>query len=107
MRVKKGVSFDGVKDWILFALSVVDRIMRDRETPFVVTSVCDGKHKVGSKHYEGYAFDMRNSVFRDKADQDAFVKQLRGELDPMDFDIVVEGDHIHIEYDPKDAHSLS
>jgi hypothetical protein len=77
----------------------------------VVTSACDGQHMAGSLHYVGCAFDFRFAGMREGAvsvatssDQRAiaagWVSRLRWWLGPG-YDVVVETDHIHVEYDPK------
>ena len=71
----------------------------------VITSVCDGRHRQGSKHYTGDAFDLRTwSDNKGTQMTDHFkeylAKNLRAELG-TDYDVVVESTHIHVEYDPK------
>lgn len=65
-----------------------------------ITSGTDGKHMEGSKHYTGDALDIRSSVFPDYDARSLFLIELRNRLG-KDYDIVIEKDHIHIEYDPK------
>lgn len=65
----------------------------------VITSISDGKHKEGSKHYTGEAFDIRTFHLAPYELQDC-LKYLRSRLDNQ-YDIVLEVDHIHIEYDEK------
>jgi D-alanyl-D-alanine dipeptidase len=62
-----------------------------------VTSVFDGKHKTGSKHDTGQAIDLRTTSL---PDEDAMAEQLRLALGP-DYDVILELDHLHVEYDPK------
>ena len=88
------------------AMSVVSEywdLYLDRDV--VITSVCDGTHMEGSKHYEGNAFDVRTWVTdtcgvqmsRDtKRDIATFLQNILG----MDYDVVAEATHIHVEYDP-------
>lgn len=71
-----------------------------------VTSILDGTHMKGSKHYEGKAFDLR--TWEDSsgnqmppADKQSLASEIAKNLG-RDWDVVVEGDHIHIEYDPKE-----
>lgn len=72
----------------------------------VVTSIFDGKHKKGSKHYSGEAFDFRINHYRKNGKLDTvlinrIVAALKKELG-KDFDVVLhKGSHIHIEFDPK------
>lgn len=65
----------------------------------VITSTTDGKHMQNSLHYKGLAFDVRTM---DKTDSQVnqFVNFLKFHFDKT-LDIVIEKDHLHIEYDPK------
>ena len=62
-----------------------------------ITSANDGKHQTASKHYQGDAIDLRIWSLPDLL---GMADQLRQELGP-DYDVVIEPDHLHIEYDPK------
>jgi len=79
-----------------------------QELPYepTITSIMDGKHMKGSLHYDGYAFDVRSWA-------DSSGKQLsQQEKDDMaynmrvilgkDWDVVVEGSHFHLEYQPEE-----
>ena len=64
-----------------------------------ITSANDGLHKKNSKHYKNEAIDIRT---RDMSEQNkvltkVWIKKWLG----MNYDVVLESDHIHIEYDPK------
>lgn len=65
----------------------------------VVTSTFDGSHMRNSLHYSNLAVDIRSS---DKtfSQSNSFVNSLKFWFDDF-LDIVLEEDHIHIEYDPK------
>ena len=63
----------------------------------VITSANDGKHMVGSLHYKDLAWDLRtNNLDSDRVAEIAHM--LRVDLG-SDWDIVVEKDHLHCEYD--------
>lgn len=69
------------------------------DVPCIVTAGSDGHHGEHSKHYTNEALDLR--VFHLKPDDiQPVVKGLK-ELLGKDFDIVLEKDHVHVEYDPK------
>ena len=64
----------------------------------VVTSVRDGTHMEGSKHYTGEASDFRIWWFTDKLLRD-FARELQRRLG-KEWDVVIESSHLHVEYDP-------
>mgnify|MGYP001568085421 CR=1 FL=1 len=67
--------------------------------PLVITALTDGKHMEGSLHYKGQAADLRT---RDIATPvlNLIVKNAKEALG-KDYDVVLEGDHVHLEYDPR------
>jgi len=67
---------------------------------FCITSVIDGKHRPNSLHYSGLAFDLRTRHLKTEDGVKNVAAEIRGALG-REYDVVVEKDHIHIEYDPK------
>lgn len=91
---------NGVTPHNLIILAAIANAAWDLPFDITITSGTDGKHKVGSKHYSGDALDIRNFNFPSKNDQDMFIYRLKTRLG-KDYDIILEKDHIHCEYDPK------
>lgn len=99
MKIKQGVKIrpDMAMGMMWVVVDSVFRRVGVMEA--VVTSVCDGRHMLGSKHYEGLAADFRIShVFPGSVPK--IVSELKADLG-AEFDVVLEKDHIHVEYDPK------
>lgn len=94
IRMKDGV--EPRSFWILAAVSDVSDYMT---VPIIITSGTDGKHMTGSKHYTGEAVDIRSRNMT-PLQRDYFVKALQERLG-LDYQVIVEKDHIHCEYDPK------
>ena len=92
LRFKKGVSIYGLQPEMLWAIDRCVDIWED----VTVTSARGGKHSYGSKHYCGYAIDLRT---RNLTNIDSIMKALKSIL--VGFDVILEVNHIHIEYDPK------
>lgn len=99
MQLKAGVRISGIRPEVVLALGVAAEIYQKYfGTVMTVTSVLDGLHRPGSKHYTGHAADLR--VYGLEGRVTAVVDALRAALGE-DFDIIPEGDHIHLEFDPK------
>lgn len=97
IRIKQGVSLLGMNTQILLAIIVADRIWSAHNDNLVITSVSDGKHSEASLHYVGAAVDLRRwGVSR----IDEKLSALSEALGP-DFDVILEENHFHIEYQPK------
>jgi hypothetical protein len=97
MLLKNNVKLFGVKCEIILAMQIVDDVYKDFEEELVITSVMDGKHSKNSLHYKGYAFDCRIWYF-DKNELPVVIEEIKKRL-TKEFDVVLEKDHIHIEYD--------
>lgn len=63
----------------------------------VITSGTDGEHMKGSKHYTGDALDIRISNLS-LSNLKALMTGLATRLGD-NYDIILEKDHLHIEYD--------
>lgn len=101
MILKPGVKISGVRPETVFAISVAGRIWDRHGKELVITSVKDGKHKTGSKHYSGDAFDGRTRYF-DVPEQEEIKAELINALGP-DFDVVLHKTHMHVEFHPKNT----
>lgn len=96
---KEGVFMDNTSSHVLHAFVVIDIIHEKwTGTKATVTSIEDGKHKRLSKHYEDNALDMRIWAL-ERSRLPAFVDDLEEALGNL-YDVVLEHDHIHIEWDP-------
>lgn len=99
---KPGVIIQGLKPvmfpLIVYASNIHFKLFNSKK--MVITSVLDGKHMKFSRHYRGLAFDVR---INDKSIDEIhlFYNALATDINLKDYDIVLEKDHIHIEYDPK------
>ena len=99
MRLKKGSKWTGLKPEILLAVMVADSVYSQFGHELVLTEGTGGKHMNGSKHYIGDAVDIRTNYLTDDELRD-IVDQIRDRL-TVDFDVVVEATHLHLEFDPK------
>lgn len=81
---------------LLPVIDFINRTVAGREV--IITSTTDGNHMKGSLHYQGLAVDIRT---RDLSGLTKSILglQLKLALNLL-CDVVVESDHIHIEYQP-------
>lgn len=101
MKKTSNVVSSGVTKEIVFAIGVADEIYRRiANQEVVITSLNDSQHMAGSLHYLGQAVDFRTRTLTlNQLNQ--IVAELKNRLYPLGYDVVLESDHIHIEYDPK------
>ncbi len=64
-----------------------------------ITSGVDGKHMFGSKHFIGHALDIRTRGIGG-LELETITKKLRERLG-IDYDVILEETHLHVEFDPK------
>ncbi|MFA7288303.1 MAG: hypothetical protein WC055_05425 [Melioribacteraceae bacterium] len=100
MELKETTKLNGIRAEILVGLIVAEGVYEDFGYGMVVTSVTDSKHSAGSLHYAGCAIDLRTRDIKDKAMIIKITETIRKRL-TKDYDVVLEKDHIHIEYQPK------
>ena len=100
MIFKKGAKINGMKPEMVLGVMVIETVLETyglSRYDFVITSGTDGKHKKRSKHRTGYAVDVRiwaKILWLDVCED------LRKTLTD-EFDVVLESDHIHVEFDPE------
>lgn len=82
---------------VIAAKDIYDR----RGVDLVITSGNDGRHSVNSKHYVGNALDFRTNNLGDPGLEGPLIANELNAALGRDYDVLFEGDHIHVEYDPK------
>ena len=82
------------------AIKIVDGVSKKLTgKEIVITSGFDGKHSRKSLHYVGDAFDIRTFIYT-APELNELIPALKLVLGG-DYDVVLEGNHIHLEYQPK------
>ena len=102
MKIKSGkgaARVHGIRPELVLSAIIINQVYRDNASDPMITSGVDGKHSRGSLHYQGSALDFRThdllpSVQKKILDE---IKQRLGD----DFDVVLEKDHLHVEWQPK------
>ena len=103
IKFKQGVDIKHIQPETALAIPMCYSVYQDLGYQHMtVTSVADGKHTEKSFHYKGLAFDVRlpEQDTREASTNVLAVQMLRICLGRQ-FDIVLETDHIHIEFDPE------
>ena len=100
MKLKRGVRVRGVRPETVLAMMIAESILSERHIEFTITSCTEGKHSRGSLHYSGGAFDMRSRDMSSQLQKIRIVDDLKEALG-IDFDVVLEKTHIHVEFQPK------
>ena len=103
-QTKEGVNLDDLQAQALSGAEIAKPILEAAGVDFVVTSTGPGDRAnvdsvEGTKHDIGQAFDIRIRDLKPEQVQ-AIVDQLKEALGD-DYDVVLESDHIHVEFDRK------
>jgi hypothetical protein len=99
IRIKGGVDVGGLRAEIVLAICIASNVFEAFGVDCVITSVFDGVHKKDSLHDDGLAVDLRTRDLP-PASVTIVAAQIRACL-WRQYQVVVERDHMHIEFDPK------
>lgn len=99
MKLVLGASLRGLRVETLFALCVASEVYQNHSYEMEITSGVEGKHSRGSLHYAGAAVDLRIKNIPTEVVLD-ITTDIKERL-ASDYDVILEGNHIHIEYQPK------
>jgi hypothetical protein len=99
MKLKPGVNPLGIRPELLVGLMAAAAVYTRHGFDLTITSLVDGTHSQQSLHYAGQAADLRiwgiNPVLLAQ-----MVREINDALG-ADYDVILERDHIHLEYQPK------
>jgi hypothetical protein len=102
IEFKPSVDLRGIQPEVALALTVAGYVFAEYRVPLVVTAVRDGRHMAGSRHYSGMAADLRlPSRYSALPGIDKVVVSDLTKTLGDQFDVVLEPDHIHLEFDPQ------
>jgi len=100
--IKPGVDLRGIQPQMSVAYTIAAIVFWEQAgSACWITSATDSIHGMNSLHPKGLALDLRTKHLRAEQVHPVFMalKTALGEQ----FDVVLEADHIHIEFDPKEA----
>jgi hypothetical protein len=89
----------GLRPEIVIAVMVANDVFQEAGFDCVITAGIDGSHSRGSIHYKGLAVDLRARQVP-PVDQSKILAKLQERLGG-DYDVILEADHYHVEFDPK------
>ena len=96
MKIKSGVSVQGLKPEIIIAAMIADGVWTEHGQELVITSGTDGKHSKNSRHYIGMAIDLRTWYFEKKL-RPLIARKLRLTLG-TEYKVVNHKTHIHVQF---------
>ena len=99
MKLKEGVKILGVQPEIVLAIMICEKVYAKYNIEMVITSITDSKHSTFSRHYQGFAFDLRTRNIPSLQTQAKICAEIKDSL-TADFNIIDEGNHFHIGYKP-------
>lgn len=107
MLVKHSVKIDGFKPQMMFACGMVELAYRHiAGVTAVLTSALDSHDdRPASLHLKGLAADFRTRTITLEQAR-AIETLLKVMLGPLGYDVQLEDDHLHVEYDPKPGENL-
>lgn len=97
MKLKSGVRVGHMQPPVMLAFYIIEPLLEKYGQELVITSICDGKHSTNSKHYLGYAFDMRTWQLAENGTTEPAAKDMQDALG-SEYYVNIESDHIHIQF---------
>ena len=94
--IKQGAKIAGLQPEMVLAYVIVAPIMLKYGQPMVLTEGTGGEHSKTSRHYIGYAIDIRNRNIKDE-DKDQAALDIQEALG-TEYVVVLHKTHIHIQF---------
>ena len=88
----------GIRPELVLVLIAVREIEHELRLDVWVTAIVNGRHRHESSHYLGCAVDVDDVGDRNEL----LASELETRL-PPDYDVIDEGSHVHIQFEPKEA----
>lgn len=97
----QGCRVAGLRPEALLGIMICHSVCADHGWGMRLTSVTDSEHSPGSLHYPGLAFDFALGGSLGESDSPSeFAHTFKTALGD-DYDVVDEGNHFHVEFQPK------
>ena len=96
MKIKTGVKVSGIQPEMTLALMVIHGILMSHGQELVITSVKEGPHSKRSRHYIGYAVDVRSRDI--EPDSIPLVESQMQSALGAEYFVQFERNHFHIQF---------
>lgn len=107
MKLKPGASLKGVKDVMFIAAIAIENVMNALGYECTITSGTDSMDQHGggdaskTLHDDGLALDFRSRYLTEDAKR-LMAQEMQAALGPA-YQVIIEKDHFHVEYQPTHA----
>jgi hypothetical protein len=105
MRTKANVTLLGLHPMMQIANAEANVMFEIRGYELLITGAVEFGHSVTSLHPYGRACDYRTNHLPTEQMKKDIVTDLANKLGPA-YDVILEKDHIHVEFDPKDGRKI-
>jgi hypothetical protein len=95
MKRKKNVRIGGVQPEMVVAMLLVEPVLDSYNQEMVLTEVTGGMHSETSRHYSGFAFDIRTWQLQEDETVDQCAEKIRDALG-KEYRVIVHDTHIHV-----------
>ena len=96
LKMKEGVSPKNIKNECLLGMHLSSWVFDHHGYDCIITSISEGKHSKNSRHYIGYAFDLRRRHLPYGL-AETIEDDLQAELGE-EYKVILEDTHFHIQY---------
>ena len=85
---------------LMIGLIIINEVLAENGCNCGLYSLNDRKHSRTSLHYADQAIDIRTKDFPSMLDPHEIVREIKSRLNKH-YDVIYEGNHIHIEFQPR------
>ena len=95
MRRKNSCRVGGIQPEMIIALLLIEPVLNDYEQELVWTEGTGGEHSDTSRHYLGFAVDVRTWKLQEDNTEDECADKLRTALG-KEFRVIIHDTHFHV-----------
>ena len=95
MKRKQGCRVGGMQPEMIIALLLIEPVLEQYNQELVLTEGTGGKHSDTSRHYSGFAIDVRTWKLQEDNTEDECADKIRTALG-HEYKVIVHDSHFHI-----------